>query len=277
MSYKTILVHADLSRHAPGRIRLAAGIARAQGAHLIGVAMTGISRYVYGEGGIDLRHTVAAGFIDTLNEHARQALDQFSAIAQECGVASYEAQLMRDDPEGALVLLARFADLVVLSQTDPAQPVPGIVRDLPEFVMLNAARPVLIVPYAGVHERFDGHALVAWDGSLEASRALGNALPLLQHASAVTVVQYDTAGTGELAAQAGQLTAWLGRHGIKADVHEQRIAIDAGNALLSAAADLHADLLVMGGYGHTRFRELVLGGATRTVLDTMTLPVLMSH
>lgn len=277
MSYKTILVHADLSIHAPGRIRLAAAIAKAQGAHLIGAAMTGISRYVYGESGIDLRHTVAAGYIDTLNEHARQALDQFSAIAQECGVASNEARLVRDDPEGGLVLLARFADLVVLSQTDPSQPVPGVVRDLPEFVMLNAARPVLIVPHAGSFERFDGHALVAWDGSLEASRALGNALPLLRDASAVTVVQFDSAEAGELAAQASQLIAWLGRHGVTASVHEQRIAIDAGNALLSAAADLQADLLVMGGYGHTRFRELVLGGATRTVLDTMTLPVLMSH
>jgi len=277
MSYKTILVHADLSVHAPARIRLAAAIARANDAHLIGAAMTGISRFVYSDSAIDLERSVVAGYVDTLHEHARQALAQFEAVARGAGVASFEPRLVSDDPEGGLVLLSRFADLVVLSQTDPGHQVPGVVRDLPEYVMLNVARPVLIVPYAGQCQRFDGKALIAWDASLEAARALGNALPLLRHASSVTVAQFNAGNGAELAAESADLLAWLGRHGIEAQVFEQRTAIDEGNALLSLAADRQAELIVMGGYGHTRFRELLLGGVTKTVLESMTAPVLMSH
>lgn len=277
MSYKTILVHADLSVHAPARIRLAAAIARAAQAHLIGAAMTGISRFVYGDSAIDLERSVVASYVDTLHEHARHALGQFEAVAREAGVASYEARLVTDDPEGGLVLLSRFADLVVLSQTDPGHQVTGVVRDLPEYVMLNVARPVLIVPYAGQFERLDGNALVAWDASLEASRALGNALPLLCQASSVTIAQFNAGDSTGLAAEAADLVAWLGRHGVAAQVLEQRTAIDEGNALLSLAADRQAGLIVMGGYGHTRFRELLLGGVTKTVLECMTAPVLMSH
>jgi nucleotide-binding universal stress UspA family protein len=277
MSYKTILVHADLSLHAGARIRLAAAIARAQEAHLVGAAMTGISRFVYSDSGIDLERSVVAGYVDALHEYARQALEQFEAIAREAGVRSFEPRLVGDDPEGGLVLLSRFADLVVLSQTDPGHQVPGVVRDLPEYVMLNVARPVLIVPYAGQYERFDGKALVAWDASLEASRALGNALPLLRHASSVTVAQFNAGNDAGVAAESADLVAWLGRHGIGAQVLQQRTAIDEGNALLSLAADRQAGLIVMGGYGHTRFRELLLGGVTKTVLECMTAPVLMSH
>jgi nucleotide-binding universal stress UspA family protein len=277
MSYKTILVHADLSVHAPARIRLAAAIANAEGGHLVGAAMTGISRFVYTDSGIDLERSVVAGYIDTLHEHARQALEQFEAVAREAGVRSFEPRLVGDDPEGGLVLLSRFADLVVLSQTDPGHQVPGVVRDLPEYVMLNVARPVLVVPYAGNHQRLDGKALVAWDAGLEASRALANALPLLKRASSVTVAQFNAGDGADLAAQSADVAAWLGRHGIEPQVVEQRTAIDEGNALLSLAADRQADLIVMGGYGHTRFRELLLGGVTKTVLESMTAPVLMSH
>jgi nucleotide-binding universal stress UspA family protein len=277
MSYKTIVVHADLSVHAPARIRLAAALAAGGGAHLLGAAMTGISRFVYRDESVDLGHGAATGYVDTLHEHARQALDQFEAIAREAGVASFEPRLVGDDPEGGLVLLSRCADLVVLSQTDPGHPVAGVVRDLPEYVMLNVARPVLIVPFATPALALDGKAMVAWDASLEAARALANALPLLQRASEVTVVQFNAADTSELAAQSADLCAWLGRHDVRAQVRQQHSAIDEGDALLSLAADLQADLIVMGGYGHTRFRELLLGGATKTVLQSMTVPVLMSH
>jgi nucleotide-binding universal stress UspA family protein len=277
MAYKTVLVHADLSVHAPARIRLAAAVANAHDAHLVGAAMTGISRFVYSDTSAELERSVVAGYVDTLHEHAREALDRFEAAARGAGVRSFEARLVGDDPEGGLVLLSRFADLVVLSQSDPANPVAGVVRDLPEYVMLNVARPVLLVPFAGEFGGLDGKALVAWDAGLEASRALALALPLLRHAAGVTIAQYNAASTAELAAQSADLTAWLGRHGIKARVLEQRIAIDAGDALLSLAADQQAGLVVMGGYGHTRFRELLLGGATRTVLESMTVPVLMAH
>lgn len=276
MSYKTILVHADLSRHAPDRIRLAAAIARAEGAQLVGAAMTGVSRYVYAQRGMDLHQSVAAGFVDSLHEHARDALAQFERLATEAGVP-YATQLVRDDPEGGLVQLARFADLVVVSQTDPDEPVAGVVRDLPEFVMLNAARPVLMVPFAGQFDRVAGPALVAWDGSREAARALSGALPLLRTAGSVSIVQFDQGQGIAPAADTTHLLPWLAAHGVHASVQQSRIQIDVGPALLSLAADVQAGLIVMGGYGHTRFRELVVGGVTRCVLDAMTAPVLMAH
>jgi nucleotide-binding universal stress UspA family protein len=173
--------------------------------------------------------------------------------------------------------MSRYADLVVLSQTDPAYQVAGAVRQLPEYVMLNSARPVLVVPYAGRVDRLCGNAMVAWDGSVEAARALGGALPLLLRATAVTVAQFQRGEVVEPATQAADLTAWLARHGIRASVAEQHVDMDAGNALLSLAADTQAGLLVMGGYGHSVLRELLLGGVTKTVLESMTVPVLMAH
>jgi nucleotide-binding universal stress UspA family protein len=277
MSYKTILVHADLSVHAPALVRFAATLAGAHGAHLVGVGTTGVSRFISADSGLDLERSVVAGYIDRMQEQARQALAQFEALARSHCKGSWEARLVADDPEGALVLLSRFADLVVLCQTDPDNRMAGAVRDLPEYVMLNIARPVLLLPYAGRHERMDGKALVAWDGSLEAARALGHALPLLRGASEVLVAHFNTTEEAGAREQAADLGAWLARHGVLAKVEPQHRAIDAGNALLSLVADQQADLVVMGGYGHTRFRELVLGGVTRTMLESMTVPVLMSH
>jgi nucleotide-binding universal stress UspA family protein len=274
MSYKTILVHADLSAHAPARIRFAAALANAHHAHLLGVAPTGISRFL----SIDtLEPEVLASCLDSMREQARQGLLQFEALALECGVASSEGRLVADDPEDALVLMSRFADLVVLSQTDPDNTPAGTVRDLPENVILNAARPVLLLPYAGSQWQLGGKALVAWNGSLEASHALAQALPLLRGASEVLVAQFNAPVEPGLREKEHDLCAWLSRQGVPAQVEAHHSANDAGNALLSLATDRQVGLLVMGAYGHTRFRELVLGGFTRTVLQSMTVPVFMAH
>jgi nucleotide-binding universal stress UspA family protein len=280
MSYKTILVHTDLSVHAPDRIRCAAAIANAEGAHLIGVAMTGITPFLEADSGLDIEHSVVTGYLDRLRAQARLALEQFDAIAREAGVRSAEPRLVEDDPEGGLVLHSRFADLVVLGQTDPANPAPAASRDLPEYVVLHAPRPVLLVPFAGQPWRVDGKVVVAWDGGLEVSRALGNAIPLLRHAREVLVAQFqgdNAEQEDELRARSAELIAWLGRHGIRARVEQQATPIGAGSVLLSLAADLQADLLVTGAYGHTRFREMLLGGVTKTVLAETTVPVLMQH
>jgi nucleotide-binding universal stress UspA family protein len=278
MAYKTILVHADGSVHAPARIRFAAALARAEGAHLVGLATTGVSRFMYpDDAAAPLARTVAATYAASLHEHANRSLEQFTAIAAAGGVASHEARLEADDPEGALVLMSRYADLVVLSQSDPAHQVAGAVRDLPEFVVLNIARPVLLLPYAGSFGGPGGHALVAWDGSLEAARALADSLPLLCRASAVTVAQFENGGPDNLGAHPADLAAWLARHGVQATIQARHGGIDDGNALLALAAELQSSLLVMGAYGHTRLHELLLGGVTKTVLGSMTTPVLMAH
>jgi nucleotide-binding universal stress UspA family protein len=278
MSYKTILVHVDQSPHAPARIRFAAALANTHGAHLIGVASTGVSRFMNIDNASNFDPAVLASYLDRMNDQARQGLVQFEALARESCTGSWEGRLVADNPEEALVMMSRFTDLVVMSQTDPDNAATGAMRDLPEFMILNAARPVLLLPYAGSHGPLNGKALVAWNGSLEASHALAQALPLLRGASEVLVAQFNAPADPGLREQEADLAAWLARHGVPARVEaQQQTAIDEGNALLSLAADRGVGLLVMGAYGHTRLRELVLGGVTRTMLQSMTIPVFMAH
>lgn len=279
MSYKTILVHVDQSKHATERIHIAAQLAQEQKAHLVGVAMTGISRFLYDDSVIDLNRTIIAQHIDFLNDQGQQALAQFDTIAKNMGLPSVETRLVHDEAEGGLSMHARYADLIVLSQSDADAPVSGVIADLPEYVMLNCARPVLIVPHAGQFTHPGSHPLVAWDASIEATRAVTNAIPMLRHAGKVTLALINP--SGQLDAHGNEpgadIALYLARHDVNVDVIVRQTKIDTGDALLSLAADLGADLLVMGGYGHTRFRELIVGGVTKTVLKTMTLPVLMSH
>jgi nucleotide-binding universal stress UspA family protein len=273
MTYKTILVHVDQSRHAAARIRLAAQLAASQEAHLVGTSMTGISRFIYPDGVVFI-----GSVIDSLRESAQTELQKFEESARREGV-TFERRLSEDDPAGALVLQARYADLVVLSQTDPDERDSGDVYDLPEYVMLNTARPVLTIPYAGVFDKVGTHILVAWDGSMEATRAVTNALPFLRRARNVDVVLFNPDALYDVHGQqpGADIALYLARHGVNVNVLQQPTELDIGNALLSLAADTGADLLVMGGYGHTRFREVLLGGVTKTILNCMTLPVLFSH
>lgn len=274
MSYKTILVYIDQSRLCAGRIKLAAEIAIAHDAHLVGVAVTGLSRFIYPES-VAFVTTV----IDPLLERAQHQLEQFESTVKRLGVNSYESRLSEDDARGALALQARYADLVIVSQMDLGERDAVEVADLAEYVMLNSSRPVLTVPYAGSFEQLGRRPLVAWDGSMEASRAISNALPMLKRAEQVTIALFNTERRfGTHGEQPGaDIALYLARHGVSINVVEQETDIDIGNALLSLAADTGADLLVMGGYGHSRFREVLLGGVTATILNTMTVPVLMSH
>eukprot|EP01037_Dinobryon_pediforme_P021026 gene21026-21791_t len=274
MSYKTIIVHVDQSKHAAARIRLAAELALSHEAHLVGAAMTGISRFIYPDGTISL-DTI----ISELRDAANVNLDQFEAIVKKLGVPSYERRLTEDDAAGGLAMQARYADLVVVSQTDRSESGDSGASDIPEYVALNSARPVLTIPYAGRFENPGRNVLIAWDGSMEATRAVTNALPLLRRARQVTVVLFNVSRFSGVHGQepGADIALYLARHGVKVSVSSEFTELDIGNALLSLAADKGADLLVMGSYGHTRFREVLLGGVTQTILKTMTLPVLMSH
>lgn len=279
MSYPTILVHADTSTHAEERVRLAANLAYEMRSHLVGAAMTGISRFVYPDSTMPIAMDLIGKQIEAMHERADQAVAAFERIAQHVGVTSFEHRKLDDEPDTGLALQARYADLVVVSQTDPEEPVSNIVSALPEYVMLNSARPVLVVPYSGSFPGVAKHALVAWNGSVEATRALTGALPLLKRSAKVTVAVFNPgARYGLHGEQPGaDIALYLARHGVTVEVTAQRTSLDVGNALLSMASDTGADLLVMGGYGHPRFRELMLGGVTRAMLETMTLPVLMAH
>ncbi|OGB25328.1 MAG: universal stress protein [Burkholderiales bacterium RIFCSPLOWO2_02_FULL_57_36] len=279
MPYETILVHVDHSKHAAARIKIAAEMAVEENAHLIGAAMTGLSRYLYEENTIELNRTVIANHVDFLHQQADESLAQFEQIARQAGVLSVERRLVNDDNQGGLTLQARYCDLVVLGQTDMDEPSARVISDLPEYVVLNSGRPVLIVPYAGVFKTVGQRVLVAWDGRMESTRAVSDAIPLLRRASNVAIALFNpSSGADAHGEQPGaDIALFLARHDVKVEVMQQATSIDVGNALLSLAADLNSDLIVMGGYGHTRFREVLLGGVTKTVLATMTVPVLMSH
>jgi nucleotide-binding universal stress UspA family protein len=278
MEYRTILVHVDASAHAPGRIRMAAQVAARCGAHLVGVACTGVSRFVCPEGDACAPGSIIAGYLQPVYDAARQALEQFEHEARAAGLARFSTRLAFDQPDEALARLGAYADLVVLSQNDPDESTSDFVTDLPAYVILNCARPVLLVPRAGPPAQAAKRVLVAWDGSKEASVALTGAIPLLRGADDSFIVRYApperaTPGIDHEA----DLLAWLARHQVRAGFLTRPGAPEDDGALLSLARELQCDLLVMGCYGHTRFRELLLGGASRMVLQSATIPVLMAH
>ena len=279
MNFKTLLVHVDTSRQSATRIDLAAQMAMTSDAHLIGVAMTGISRIVFQDNPIRPPDPVLLHHVDALRDHARRALQQFEDRAHLAGVTSVESRLVDDDPAAGMGMQTPYADLTVIGQFDPDDPVPGLMSDFTASVLMQSAHPVLIVPFASQSIKPFSRALIAWDASMTATRAVTGALPLLQTASVVDVVVFNASAQDEAHGEVpgSDLALYLARHGVSVNVISRRTDIDIGNALLSLCADQGADLLVMGGYGHTRFREILLGGATRTVLESMTLPVLMAH
>lgn len=278
MSYKTILVHADLSRHAPGRIRIAAQLAKAHGAHLIGVAATGVSRDMFPHGYHAAPGSLEASYFQPLHDMAARALEQFSAIADEAGVPS-ESRLVCDLVSDAVARLGRFSDLVVVNQDDLAEALTDTIGRVPEYVVFTCARPVLVVPCAPLCRPPGEHILVAWNGSKEASAALRAAVPLLQRATRVTVVSFQIPGGTDLpdAGEDGDLIAFLARHAIRVEMLTIQRNIDNGHHLLTLATQDGYDLVVMGCYGHTQFRELFLGGVSRTVLQDSTIPLLLAR
>jgi nucleotide-binding universal stress UspA family protein len=169
---------------------------------------------------------------------------------------------------------AQAVDLVILGQRTPDHAT-GLVA--PEDVVLACGRPVLVVPYAGHRDRIGEVAVVAWNGSREAARAVQDALPLLAASASVTVLLVNPEEEAEIDA-ADQLVAHLARHGLNASKRVLRQDVVAvSDTILAQIAALGADLLVMGAYGHSRLREMILGGVTRDVLRHMSVPVLMAH
>ncbi len=279
MSYKTILVHVDATPLAAQRIRIAAKLARSFGAHLIGTATSGFASIVRQAQSYDMATIPAPVECGSQRDSARAALAEFDAIAAACEAPSCERRLIDEDADDGLMLQARYSDLVVVGQAGSGFAQAGVGDDMAEFVMLHGARPVLIIPYAGKFEHVGQRILVAWDGGQEASRAIVAALPLLQKATQVTLVVFNADGRDGIHGDVpgADIALYLARHQVRVDVREEHVGFDIGNAMLSLATDIDADLIVMGGYGHARLRQLLLGGVTRTVLRTMTVPVLMAH
>ncbi len=291
MSFKTILVHVDESRRTNERIALAARLARRHEGHLVGAAVTGVSRFLYKNELLDENDPNLLAHLGFLRERAQRTLAGFGPLMGQTGLSSFETRVIDDEAGGGISLHGRYADLVVLGQTDPDEPAPSVMPDFVGHVVLNTVRPVLVLPHTGTFADFGEGGprtvALAWDASREATRAATLALPFLKRAASVHLLVIDPELDGGLhGEQAGaDIALYLARHGVRVNVQvhqagrhgRQGKPRDVGQALLAQAGGLQAELLVMGAFGHSRFRETILGGVTRTVLESMTLPVLMAH
>jgi nucleotide-binding universal stress UspA family protein len=284
--FKDILVHLDEGPRSATRLKVAVDLARRHGAHLTGLFVLDIpgSDLFYGAG---MPYAGGGGMSEMVNSlradqaaHAEVVAQQFRHAVQLQGLEN-EWRVVEGDTVGLVALHARYADLTVLGQPNNAESFKGPSADAVLVnVMLASGRPVLAVPYAGNFEQIGQRVLVAWNASREATRAVNDALPLLQDAKSVTVLAVNPRrgieGHGEV--PAADICLHLARHGVKAEAaHTIAKDISEGDALLSYAADLGVDLIVCGGYGHSRAREMVFGGVTRTLLQEMTVPMLLSH
>lgn len=283
MSYQSILVHVDYTERTNERVRIAIELAQRFTAHLSALAPEGSPLFPYTGGAVALGD-YAAEVMEELARLSDVAADRFLETAKRAGLPGYDALACSGDAVYALCQASRYADLIVVGQTDKEDTTPAKPNDLPEAVVLGSGRPVLIVPYAGHFSTVGQRVLVLWRESRESARAVHDALPFLASADHVDVIAFSESGSrggsskGAATSTLADIGTYLARHGANVTVAtEPNVGLSVGEAALSRAADLGSDLIVMGGYGHTRLREWVLGGASRSILEHMTVPVLMSH
>jgi nucleotide-binding universal stress UspA family protein len=278
MSYKTIVVHLDAGALRAQTLEVAFEQADRFDAHLVCLYAPGpsvIPSSALAEIGpaafeLDARNRKAA---------AQAVQESFREISALHPAVKCEWRSSDGDAVAAASLSARYADLVIAGQPQPMG-TGGMPAGFGADLVLSVRRPVLFVPYAGRFPSVGKRVLVAWNASPEAARALRDALPILERASRVEVTAFDPdafdSHHGDI--PGADIGLFLARHGIKVTVSQQTgTDLDVGLQLLSHAADCSADLIVMGAYGHSRLREWILGGVTRTLLEAMTVPVLMSH
>jgi nucleotide-binding universal stress UspA family protein len=276
MSYKTIIVHLDAARRRRERLELAFKLAERFDAHLIGLfALDVLQMLTVPEAGPAL-------FEEMLKQRRRLAAhaeDEFRGKMhkeQYTGKSEWRATL--GDGFAALEFHAKCADLVVVGQPDPEGD--GLPPSFAHRLVMSIGRPVLYVPYAGRFEDCGKRVLVPWNASREAARAVKDALPFLREAEETEVVTFNPRKVflDDSSLPDPDMGAYLARHGAKVRVANQPTSLDdIGALILSRAADNASDLIVMGAYGHSRLRETVLGGATREIFKSMTVPTLMSH
>jgi nucleotide-binding universal stress UspA family protein len=285
MAIKDILVHLDASPRSGVRLGVAAELAGRHDAHLTAVFVIDrpSAAWFYGDPGgyIDVR------LIDEMKDKMRQrVLAEAARVEQE-----FRERLRRDGIEGewrlvdgitaeVVALHARYADLAILGQHNPDDSPADNPAQVVPATLLSSGRPVLVIPYIGEVASPARTVLVGWKSGREAARALNDALPLLRQAQSVTVLAINPRDgiEGDGAVPAADIALHLARHDVKASAaHTVATEISEGDVLLNHAEEIGADLIVAGGYGHSRLREFAFGGVTRTLLTTMTVPVFLSH
>jgi nucleotide-binding universal stress UspA family protein len=273
---KDIVVNLGLGAHDPAG-DYAISLADAFRAHVLGVAFS-FDPVIPGMvmGGLPPEF-IESQRIES-DKKARAAVARFEKAANQAGISA-ETRIISASVSGAADQLGRLArrfDMVVVGQADGDKGMADEVVD--EGVLFECGRPVIFVPFIQKIGLKLDRIMVCWDGSRAATRAIADSIPLLQKAKEVEIVLVTSKGFKADEAPGVDLAKHLARH--KLDVNLKRITspeIDVASTILSYAADSSADMIVMGGYGHSRLREFVLGGVTRSILESMTVPVLMSH
>jgi nucleotide-binding universal stress UspA family protein len=279
MTYRSILVHIDDSEKSEMRTRVAARMAKAFPAQVVGaylVAGPEVSPFATAlipPDFVERRLKLAADA-----KHAAES--KFRAILQAAGVKHVEFRAPVGEAAEAAIEHSRYADLIVLGQPPRDEPDFQFSMELANAVLIGSGRPVLFVPYTGAEGPIGERVLIAWKDSRESARAVADALPILKEAKKVLAVAISPTEEETLKdlVTDKQIEGFLARHEVHAQV-KRIVAPDvaAGELLLSHAADIGADLIVMGGYSRPRFTQLVWGGVSKLILGSMTVPVLMSH
>jgi len=279
MTYRSIFVHVDDAEPCDRRLAVAARVARAfptqlHGTYLVpSVEMTPFTSAVLPGEVVErrLRETADA---------QRGAEARFRAAAAQAGVTSVDWRAPAGDPFAAAVLHARYSDLAIIGQPSRGEPSEAFSAELAKEVVMSCGRPVLFVPYVGEYRTVGERVMIAWKDSRESARAVADALPFLKDAKqvfAIAITADDDENLHDVLADA-QVSAFLRRHEVQATVRRLTVPdINAGELLLSQAADFSADLIVMGAYSRPRVSAFVWGGVTQVMLSSMTVPVLMSH
>jgi nucleotide-binding universal stress UspA family protein len=286
MGLRDLVVLLDGSARDEAKLAVAVGLARRYDAHLTGLCPLEFLMPVdmtFALGGYPDLWALPA-FAKEIDNQARAKADvienKFRELLRRESIAGDWA--FEPGPPGQTVAHRIHAtDLVVIGQVDPNDPPPEVARRLIEDLLMTAGRPLLLIPYAGQFESVGTNTLIGWTPTREAARAMHDALAVLVPSSRVTVLTVETsrpADDSEVLPTAG-IAEHLARHGLNASAARTVVTdgLSPADALLDYAADIGADLLVVGGYGHSRTREMIMGGVTCDLLRHMTLPVLMSH
>jgi nucleotide-binding universal stress UspA family protein len=276
---RDIVLHLSSRTSADSAVNYAVSVAGAFGAHLAGVAFA-LDTFIPPTTGMG--EIVPPEWIEEDREKAhnaaKAAIAAFEEVARRNGVSAGSRQI--DASLGGAAewfgQIARRFDISIVRQAEPGEmPLEDLIV---EAALFDSGRPVLVVPYIQKEPLKLDHVMICWDGSRNAARAAADAMPFLERAKTVDVViVLGEAGKSDEIPGA-DIAEHLARHGLKIDV--KRIVAAGGDVtstILSQAADSETDFLVMGGYGHSRLREFILGGVTRGILGSMTVPTLMSH
>jgi nucleotide-binding universal stress UspA family protein len=274
---KDIVVNLSVGEKASPASDYAVSVAAAFDAHLAGIAFLYDPIVPVSGAGY-----IPAEVIETQerdNEAAtKAALERFTAASARAGVTAEPLTLSASfaGVGEQFGRIARRFDLSIVGQAEPETS--GVEEIIAESALFESGRPVIIVPYIQKGPLKLDRVMVCWDGSRTATRAIADAMPLLRRSGRVEVVIVANERGKKDEIEGADMGAHLARHGLNVEVNRTALGdIDVADVILSHAADAGSDFIVMGGYGHSRLREFVLGGVTRSIMRSMTAPVLMSH